>query len=308
MSAQSFSTCARGKLLLTGEYFVLDGAQALAMPVRYGQTLDVYSSSVTHLLTWSSRNPDGSAWFEGIFELPSLKVIRTSDSKTADTLSDILRAFRAQNPALLSGDTGFSIETRNDFPREWGLGTSSTLIAALARWAEADPYKVLNATLGGSGYDLACAYANGPILYRLEDKVPEVSEAIFSPAFSANLGFVYLGKKQNSREGIARYRALGEKAQQHIAIISDFTRQMLEASELNDFMEVMLKHEQLVARILGLPRARDLYFSDFPGEIKSLGAWGGDFVLVAGKEPFEGLKPWFRQKGFNTCIAWADMF
>ena len=32
-----------------------------------------------------------------------------------------------------------------------------------------------------------------------------------------------------------------------------------------------------------MPRAQDLYFPDFKGVIKSLGAWGGDFVLATQK-------------------------
>lgn len=307
MLAPVFATRARGKLLLTGEYFVLDGAQALALPVQYGQTLRVFPFEEKGKLTWISRNPDGNPWFEAVFSLPDLDVLQHSEEKTAETLSGILRALKAQKPDFLSGDPGFYVETNNDFPREWGLGTSSTLIAALARWAEADPYRVLFDTFGGSGYDIACAYADGPILYRLDGAVPQVQSVVFEPAFAPHLGFVYLGNKQNSREGIARYRALGESVSQHIAAVSLLTRQMLQATDLRAFMEVMRTHEQLVAQTLLLPRAMDLYFPDFPGEVKSLGAWGGDFVLVAGEAPFESMKPYFYQKGFDTCITWQAM-
>lgn len=307
MLAPVFATRARGKLLLTGEYFVLDGAQALALPVQYGQTLRVFPLEERGKLAWISRKPDGSPWFEAVFSLPDLDVLQHSEEKTAETLSGILRALKAQKPDFLSGEPGFSVETNNDFPREWGLGTSSTLIAALARWAEADPYRVLFDTFGGSGYDIACAYADGPILYRLDGAVPQVQSVVFEPAFARHLGFVYLGNKQNSREGIARYRALGENVSQHIVAVSLLTRQMLQATDLRAFMEVMRAHEQLVAQTLLLPRAMDLYFPDFPGEVKSLGAWGGDFVLVAGEAPFENMKPYFYQKGFDTCITWQAM-
>ena len=45
-------------------------------------------------------------------------------------------------------------------------------------------------------------------------------------------------------------------------------------------------------------------FSDFPGGIKSLGAWGGDFILATGtKETME----YFKEKGYATVISFQDM-
>ena len=40
------------------------------------------------------------------------------------------------------------------------------------------------------------------------------------------------------------------------------------------------------------------------GEIKSLGAWGGDFILAAG--PSDSNK-YFEKKGFKTVIRFMDM-
>ena len=57
---EPFETRAQGKLLLTGEYFVLDGALSLALPVRYGQTLQVLPSEKPGRLTWISRDADGT--------------------------------------------------------------------------------------------------------------------------------------------------------------------------------------------------------------------------------------------------------
>ena len=45
-------------------------------------------------------------------------------------------------------------------------------------------------------------------------------------------------------------------------------------------------------------------FIDYPGEIKSLGAWGGDFILAAG--PSDSNK-YFEKKGFKTVIRFMDM-
>ena len=45
--------------------------------------------------------------------------------------------------------------------------------------------------------------------------------------------------------------------------------------------------------------------SDYNGEIKSLGAWGGDFILAAGPT---NTPEYFSSKGFNTIIRYNEMF
>ena len=302
-----FETRAQGKLLLTGEYFVLDGATALAMPVRFGQTFWVEEGDAIGKLSWQSQNPDGTVWFEAEFMWPDFQILSASDDQTARTLVGILQACQRQNLSFFIENQSFRVFTQNDFPREWGLGTSSTLIAALARWAAVDPYKILFETLGGSGYDLACAYAEGPILYRLEGQTPVVEPVHFAPAYADQLYFVFLGKKQNSRDGIARFR---EKAPQSPALldkISGLTQQFLEAKTLEALEAAILEHEHLISETLGLPRAKDLYFSDFWGEVKSLGAWGGDFVLVTSARSEAETWAYFVQKGYEVCRPWQKM-
>ena len=54
-----------GKLLLTGEYFVMDGALALALPTTVGQSMKVkYRHSYKPTLNWKSYNHAGAVWFE----------------------------------------------------------------------------------------------------------------------------------------------------------------------------------------------------------------------------------------------------
>ncbi len=300
-----FETRAQGKLLLTGEYFVLDGALALALPVRYGQTLRVVPA--TENLYWQSLDHDGSVWFTATFTLPVLEILTTTEAQIAHTLAQILSACQLQNPDFLSGAQGWRVTTHNDFPRPWGLGTSSTLLAALARWAEVNPYPVLFSTLGGSGYDLACAYADGPIWYQLENQIPKVQLVDFQPLFTDQLYFVYLDKKQNSRTGIERYRAQTTAKNGCLEKISALTRQCTAVSTLAEFENLLAEHEYLVSEALDLPRAKSLFFHDFWGEIKSLGAWGGDFVLVTSQRSAEETKAYFNEKGFRVFIPYRDM-
>jgi mevalonate kinase len=302
-----FETLAQGKLLLTGEYFVLDGALALALPVRPGQYLQVQSRPDGPGLEWISRDQEDRTWFQAEFDLPDLIVRSASDEKTAAVLRAILLACRRQNPAFLSAPDGLRVSTRTTFPREWGLGTSSTLIAATARWAGVDPYRVLFETLGGSGYDIACAYAGEPLLYRLENGAPAVQPAGFRPDFRDCLYFVYLGKKQDSREGIGHYRRTAGKDPALIAEISWLTRALVEASTLTEFDRLLGEHEALVARTLALPRACERYFPDFWGASKSLGAWGGDFVLVTSAKPAAETRAFFNEKGFSVFIPYDTL-
>ena len=297
-----FSTFARGKLLITGEYAVLDGALALALPVRYGQQFTVASSENDGQLIWESIDYQGNVWFSVTFDVSDFSVETTSDAAIAERLQSILSACRQQNPSFLTGISAKATITA-DFPLNWGLGSSSTLIAGVAQWAEVDPYRLLADTFGGSGYDIACAYAEGPLLYQLNPALPPgeretVTPVIFDPPFKDQLYFIYLGKKQDSREGIRRYRetAAGKDAGL-IAEISHITREMLTISNLPDFEKALLAHENLLARVLGLPRAQEL-FPTFPGVIKSLGAWGGDFVLATLPEGDSGILEQLENNGF----------
>ncbi len=300
-------TRAKGKLLLSGEYFVMDGATALAIPTTFGQSLHIESWKENNRLSWTSKNELDKAWFLAEFELPELEILNATDRKIADTLVAILQSCQRQNPGFLDGSKGYKALTKNDFPRTWGLGTSSTLIAAIALWAQTDPYRILADTLGGSGYDLACAYARGPVLYQLVHGQPVVKEVNFAPNFTEQLLFVYLDKKQDSRAGIKWYREKTAGRQELVETASYLTNAMAAAADLSTFMEVMDAHESFVSQVLELPRVQAQLFPDFPGQVKSLGAWGGDFVLAASAQAVADMKKYFQGKGFNTLLEWREM-
>jgi mevalonate kinase len=306
--APIFSTYARGKLLLTGEYAVLDGAKALAIPVNFGQYLDVHTKGEKGIWTWESLDNKGLKWFEATFSAQQNTVQTASDFTIARTLLEILQAVQAQNPTFLLEQQGFHVQTKLDFSRAWGLGSSSTLIAALAAWAKVDPYQVLWSSMGGSGYDLACAYAAGPLIYQLAaPKQPVVQQVAYAPLFSQHLYFVYLGKKQNSREGIHRYREKGFERTRLVKKIGDLTLCWLAARDVADLAALIQEHEALISETLDLATAKSLYFSDFWGEIKSLGAWGGDFILALSTASDAETRAYFHQKGYPTVLSWAQM-
>lgn len=297
---------ANGKLLLTAEYFVLDGAIALALPVNRGQCLQIESNpESSSQLHWQSFNVDGSLWFEGAFSLTDGNYLRGTSDEVGKKLSEIFAQIRSEKPDFLKQVSGTKARTQLDFVREWGLGTSSTLIATMAAWAEVDPFQLQFAAFGGSGYDIACANVQHPILYQ---KVPEikVEKANFDPSFKAQLYFVYLGKKQNSRTGIAHYRERVKAAPQLIDEVSALTQACLETQDLITFEQILATHEDLIAKNLQMQRAKTLYFSDFWGEVKSLGAWGGDFVLVTSDRSQEETHRYFQERAFEQFFTYAD--
>lgn len=303
-----FQTFAHGKLLLTGEYAVLDGALSLAIPVRFGQALRAEKvNSPSSNLYWTSRDHLGNTWFIGEFTIPELQIVHTSDVRTAQVLLNMLASCQQQNPEFLAGDHTWKVETALDFPQNWGLGTSSSLIAALARWAKADPYRILQDTLGGSGYDLACAYAEGPILYRLEGQKREITPVEFQPGFLSKLYFIYLGVKQDSRAGMQHYRDHAAVHPDLPAVISGFTRDALNAQILEEFEDIIWEHEGLLAEVLNLPTVRERFFRDYWGTVKSLGAWGGDFILATSARSAEETRTYFNDRGFQVFMPYANM-
>lgn len=296
---------ANGKLLLTAEYFVLDEAVALALPCRFGQTLRAETVEFPELI-WQSLNKEGQLWFEGQFSWPKGKYITGTDQMVGERLEAIFQAIFAKR-STFQDVKGWEVTTRLEFPRKWGLGTSSTLIANLARWANVNPYELLEATFGGSGYDLACAIADGPLLYQRQALQPKIETVAFNPPFKDQLYFVYLGKKQNSREGIARYRKYGKPTSAEIHRVNDLTNLFLKSDALDTFEGLIREHEAIIATKVKIKRAKTLYFSDFWGEIKSLGAWGGDFVLATSKKSEAETLAYFNKKGFYEILKYEEL-
>lgn len=299
---------AHGKLLLTGEYFVLDGALALALPCKLGQSMTVKTlDNSGSILKWKSLDNESSIWFEATFESQNLTPLNSSDPQTATTLQQILQAARNQNPAFLKNNLSLQVETKLEFPRLWGLGSSSTLIYNISQWSQTDPFRLLFETMGGSGYDIACAGAEAPVLYQKTNNHPIIGNCTFNPLFRDQLYFVYLEKKQNSREGISLYY---KNVKRHPAVIDEvsrLTKAVMNCTDFSTFESLLLEHEKLISNALELPRIQDQYFPDFPGVIKSLGAWGGDFVLATSTLGNAKTKDFFNEKGFNVFFTYHEL-
>ena len=292
-----------GKLLLTGEYVALDGALSLAIPTKFGQLLEIESLNEPKLI-WKSFDEKGSIWFEDIFLLEKIVTSYTPRNAISDRLVEILNTAKQLNPDFLNTNKGFKVSTKLDFPKNWGLGTSSTLINNVAQWAHIDAYKLLENTFGGSGYDIACAQHNSPITYQLQKGTPITKPISFNIAFKDHLYFVHLNKKQNSRDGIKHYNANKGSLGIVISDINDITLKMITCNSLSEFENLLNLHETIIAKVTKQTPVKALLFSDFKGSIKSLGAWGGDFILVAAEENPTG---YFKEKGLDTIVPYTEM-
>ena len=281
---------------------MLDGALALAIPTKFGQSLTV-KNLANHEIIWKSHDHQGTIWFEGRFSISqnNIKHVTSSDIEISNRLLQILNAAKKLNVSFLN--TGFEVTTTLNFQKNWGLGTSSTLINNIAQWAQIDPYKLLGLTFGGSGFDVACAQNNTPITYQLNNSIRLVNLIDFNPPFKSHLYFVYLNRKQNSRESIASYKQK-MTSQDAIEKASRLTQNIIQAKDLKTFCNLIEAHEILISNLLNINPIKQMLFPNFKGSIKSLGGWGGDFILAVSQD---NPMSYFESKGFKTVIPYSEM-
>lgn len=306
-----------GKLLLTGEYLVLKGATALALPLKLGQSLDVETLEENeNRIYWNAYKKtdngqqttdivhDLQPWFSAVLDKTDFSVIETDDKEKAERLSNIMSKVKSLNDNVFNDTHDYKFNTFLDFDPQWGLGSSSTLINNISEWAEINPYELLDSTFKGSGYDIACAKSNEPIFYKVNGRIIEIAN--FNPEFKDNLYFVYQGRKQNSANEVKAFLDKDKNYTTEVQQISEISKIMPEIQSLRDFCYFIKVHEEIMAACLEQKRIKK-YFSDFEGEMKSLGAWGGDFLLAATEWDYEKVKNYFDNKGLNVILRYDDI-
>ena len=290
-----------GKLLISGEYLVLKGGLALAVPCNKGQSL-IYDSSKEKELQWESYDEKGSVWFKATFSIMDFDIIATDQTDIAKRLRSVLKKVRKQNSTFLL-EKGGRVKTVLEFDRQWGLGTSSTLISNIAQWSNTNPYELLKQTTGGSGYDIACAQAKSPLLFSNKNQTPKAQSCEFNPSFKEQLFFVYLNQKKDSSEAVKRFSNI-KITEKQLELFSDLSLKMLKSNELKKFEKLIETHETQLGQILNIKPVKEVLFPDYRGSIKSLGAWGGDFILVTGNDD---TISYFKNKGYKTVLKYSEM-
>lgn len=291
-----------GKLLLTSEYFVLDGALALAVPTIPGQEFFFEESADAHCrVNWEAYHM-GKPWLKAVFRYDDWQILETNLPGAADFVLKVLQCIQEMAPDKFTGKISYDFRTNLQFPADFGLGSSSTLMNNLAQWAAIDPYVLNEKCLGGSGYDIAVATEQSAILYQTH---PEryVEKVQFEPLFADDLLLIHLNQKQNSREGISLYRSR-EKSATLIDEFSDLTTKIYHSRNIEQFSDNMNQHERMVSDFIGIPTVKERLFPDYDGFIKSLGAWGGDFVLAAKNEM---SRDFFNDRGYRSVFGWKEL-
>jgi mevalonate kinase len=293
---------ANGKLLLTGEYFVLHGAKALALPLKAGQQLTISDKSGIDSLTWQAFYNE-QVWFSCVLNPDDFSVLDTSRPEKADTLRKIFQTIQMLNPSF-QPKAGMNFKTTLDVNPEWGFGSSSTLISLLSQWAGVNPFKLNELIFQGSGFDIACATANGPILYIKNEPVQHIT---LDYPFADQLFLLYSGKKKKTEPEVNTFLKERKVSARLIHEVSALTDEFADCQNQEKFNQLIKKHEEMVGKLIGQTPVKGLFFADFAGEIKSLGAWGGDFYLISTALPLSEVKKYFANKGLTTLFKWNDL-
>ncbi|NLJ08277.1 MAG: GHMP kinase [Sphingobacteriales bacterium] len=300
---RSFSS--HGKLLLTGEYLVLHGADAFAIPLKKGQRLIISESqSDESILQWESLEGEVK-WFSASFSTTDFSIIQTNSFQIAKRLSGILTAARELNPSFLTNSNKTEAQSILEFNREWGLGSSSTLISNISFWADINPFQLLDMTFGGSGYDVACARSSSALIYNL-NKRNSIKYIDFKPDFRNHLTIAYLGHKQNTAREIKNISVKPPDKKQ-LSQISDISRKIALSKSLDYFISCLKENDSIVSSYLQRPTLHAAEFSDFIGYIKNMGAWGGDFILAASPESQDYVNHYLDAKGIGVRFSYDEL-
>ena len=293
---------ANGKLLLTGEYLVLHGAKAIALPLNVGQQLTVSEPNASESIHWQAIY-DGKVWFSCELNPEDFSVTNSSQPEKAESLRLILKTIKSLNPEF-APQAGTKFETTLESNPEWGFGSSSTLISLLSQGAGVDPFELNELVFNGSGFDIACATADGPIFYT-RNKMVEPIPLDFP--FADQLFLVYSGIKKKTAAEVNTFLKERKVSAQVIDEGSALTDEFSKCSDQNEFNLLIRKHEALISNLIERLPIKSEFFPDFKGEIKSLGAWGGDFFMASTSMPFSGVKKYFENKGLTTVFRWDDL-
>ena len=115
---------------------------------------------------------------------------------------------------------------------------------------------------------------------------------------------IYLNQKQDSKEGIQLYKNTKGDKESFVAEMSELTEKITSCENYNEFISLLKEHETVTGEFIGIAPIQEQLFSDFDGAVKSLGAWGGDFIMASSDEDPSN---YFKNKGFNTILKYGDL-
>lgn len=288
--------------MLTSEYVAVDGALVLAIPTKLGQELFfTENDDQKSLIHWQAYHQN-QLWLDAKIDYKNWEIQETNNQKATEFILEVLRNVQNLSEIKFKSDVFYHLKTNLQFPSDFGLGSSSTLMSNLAEWAEIDAFILNEESLGGSGYDVAVAKEKSAVLYT---RFPERTyhKINFDPIFKDELIFIHLNQKQDTREGISHYKSKPTSTE----LINDYsklTKKIINSQNLEEFSQLMTIHEQKLSDFLGIPTVKEKYFQNCPSFVKSLGAWGGDFVLAS---KFGDYESYFKKLGFSKIFSWSEL-
>ena len=94
--------------------------------------------------------------------------------------------------------------------------------------------------------------------------------------------------------------------QKDIESVSKISRAVPKCQTLDEFAMLMQCHERIIARCIGQEPVQKR-FPDFEGVLKSLGAWGGDFILVTTEWDKSQVEAYFKKKSLKVVFGYKEM-
>ena len=295
-----------GKLLIAGEYLVLNGATSLTVPLTYGQSLEVIKEGNQNTLTWETYEQD-KLWFKGKIDTKFFDVIESTDQPIAEKLIGILKMANELNPEFATNLKFANVITNSEFKFHWGFGSSSTLLSNIAFWAEIDPYELHLKISSGSGYDVVAARESGPLFFKKEKIGFTIEKVNFDPHYKDQIYFIYLGQKQDSAFSVDQFKSRKKLFSNETKLISELSKHIACAGTLNDFEYYLKEHELIISSVLKQKRVKEARFKDLDGEVKSLGAWGGDFAMMTWHDSKKKLKRYLEEKNIDTIFSFDEL-
>lgn len=305
MSFNEETYYSHGKLLITGEYCIMHGGIGWAVPSALGQKLTVKIIQEP-LLRFISSDKNG-VFYTGDFELNTLEAINSDRFTENVFISQILKAIRRKNPSVFEMKEGLEFCSNIEFDRSYGLGSSSSFIVNMAKWAQVNPFEIHQSVSFGSGYDVVIGELGIPILYKKQSDNYTATPTHINAMLRNEAVFVYSGKKQATENHIVKFKpnvSLLQSAKQHI---SEITEKLIKEENISSIVRLISEHEKIVGELIEKTPVKTKLFSDFEGAIKSCGAWGGDFYLAVSHKGKDYIKNYFFEHNYKTLFNWQEM-
>jgi hypothetical protein len=292
-----------GNLLLTGEYLISQGAEAIALPLKKGHTLAVTPIHGKKIIWESVYNQETKT--KTILKSDDFEITQTNNENSAKFVQHILRKAMDHLPSL-SHLPGYHVKAFHDYPEFLRFGSESALIANITNWFNINPFRFSREISPGLQYGIACAKSNKPILYQLTNKYPDYREINLDLPFKENIYIVYTGHNPDSYNK----KKETQKYPDHHEVfpkIREINKRIIKSRAHEEFENALLEHEKLLSGVLTKERLQERIFQDFPGIIKPLNEWNGELILVTWKGDKNELHEYFAPYNIQTIFSWDEL-